>query len=111
MHGKPEKHVFVCTQSRPQGHPFGSCSEAKAVDILNIFNTEVIKRDLGGKVQITSTGCQGGPCSSGPTILVYPEGVKYHGVKSPEDVDAIFEEHLIGNTPVERLMVPKDMWS
>ena len=24
---KPEKHVFICSQARPAGHPRGSCAE------------------------------------------------------------------------------------
>jgi (2Fe-2S) ferredoxin len=107
---KPEKHVFVCTQVREFGHPFGSCSQSKAEDTLMLFMAEVKQRELDGKVQVTNTGCLGGPCAAGPTVLVYPEGVKYHNVKTPEDVAAIFDEHLVGGTPVERLQVPKDMW-
>lgn len=110
MLSKPEKHVFVCMQVREEGHPFGSCSQTKAEDTYLLFMSEVKDRDLGGKVQVTNTGCLGGPCAAGPTVLVYPEGVKYHNVKKPEDITAIFDEHLIGGTPVERLQVPKDVW-
>ena len=42
-------------------------------------------------------------------MLVYPEGVLYSGV-AKEDVAAIFDEHLLGGTPVERLKVPADVW-
>ena len=110
MPGKPEKHVFVCIQQRPEGHPFGSCSQDKAQDIFNKFNTEIIKRDLSGKVQVTGTSCQGGPCKAGPSVLVYPEGVKYKSIRTQEAIDAIFDEHLIGGKPVERLKVPEDVW-
>ena len=34
-----------------------------------------------------------GPCTLGPTVLVYPDGVWYSGVKV-EDVEEIVEEHL-----------------
>ena len=33
----------------------------------------------------------------------------YGGVKK-EDVSAIFDEHLLGGVPVERLKVPADIW-
>jgi len=36
-------------------------------------------------------------------VVVYPEGVMYSGVRK-EDVTEIFESHLIGGTPVERLL-------
>jgi len=61
------------------------------------------------KVQITTTGCLG-PCMAGPTVLVYPEGVMYGGV-TKEDVTTIFEEHLMNNQPVEKLLMPRDIWS
>ncbi len=107
---KPEKHVFVCTQIREEGHPFGSCSQSNAEDTYLMFLNEVRERQLNAKVQVTRTGCLGGPCSAGPTVLVYPEGVKYHNVKTPEDIEAIITEHLIGNVAVERLQVPKEAW-
>lgn len=64
---------------------------------------------LFDKIQITTTGCLG-PCMAGPTVLVYPEGVMYGGV-SKDDVLTIFEEHLLNNKPVEKLQMPKEIWS
>jgi len=110
MAAKPEKHVFVCVQQRPQGHPFGSCAEGGAQDILTLFNQEIIKRDLAGKVMVTGTACQGGPCREGASVLVYPEGIKYRKITSSQDVMAIFDDHLLGDTPVQRLQVPADLW-
>ena len=75
-----------------------------------LFLSEVKERGLDGIVQVTDTGCQGGPCSTGPTVLIYPEGVKYQNVKEPADISAIFDEHLLGDAPVNRLQVPKDVW-
>ena len=107
---KPEKHVFVCTQSREPGHPFGSCAENKAEDTFLLFLDAVKARDLAGRVQVTYSGCLGGPCSEGPTVVVYPDGVKYQDVKTAEDVAAIFEEHLLGGTPVARLQITAEGW-
>jgi (2Fe-2S) ferredoxin len=36
-------------------------------------------------------------------VVVYPEGVWYHGVQL-SDAEAIVREHLIGGRPVERLL-------
>jgi (2Fe-2S) ferredoxin len=60
------------------------------------------------KVAITVTACLG-PCGTGANVLVYPEGVMYGGVKK-EDVGVIFDEHLLGGQPVERLRVPAELW-
>lgn len=106
---KPEKHVFVCTQARPPGHPRGSCSERGCAAVGETFWAEMEKRNLFGKIAVTSSGCFG-PCNLGPNLLVYPEGVMYCGV-SKEDVTEIIEKHLLGNEPVERLLAPADVWS
>lgn len=105
---RPKKHVLVCTQSRPAGHPRGSCGEKGCGEIFNTFLNEFMTRNLWGTYALANTGCLG-TCSQGTAVLVYPEGVMYGGVK-PEDVKAIIEEHLLADTPVERLKVPADVW-
>ena len=107
---KPEKHVFICTQQRPFGHPRGSCAaNHDAFSVFNAFSTEIDQRGLFKNIQITSTGCMG-PCDKGPTILVYPEGIMYSGVK-PADVPTILEQHLLGDEPVTSLLMPPQYWS
>lgn len=73
------------------------------------FLWQTQQRDLFNKVQVTATGCMG-PCSNGPTVLVYPEGIMYGGI-SKEDVATIFDEHLVNDRPVEKLFMSKDFWS
>lgn len=106
---KPEKHVFICFNARPPGHPKGSCSERGAEALLAEFRRLMEERETYGKVAITRTSCLG-PCELGPSVLVYPEGVLYVGVQEA-DVAEIFDEHLIGERPVRRLMAPADIWS
>ncbi len=105
---RPEKHVFVCTQSRPAGHPRGSCAEKGAGDLMGEFGQQFEQKGLWGRFLLTSAGCMGG-CNSGPVVLVYPEGVMYGGV-TKEDVSAIVDDHLLGDKPVERLKVSSEVW-
>ncbi len=105
---KPEKHVFVCTQGRPPGHPRGSCQERGCAEVAEEFWYQFQERNLFGRFAVTNAGCIG-PCPMGPNLLVYPDGVMYSGVRR-EDVAAIIDEHLTGGTPVERLMTPPDIW-
>jgi len=105
---RPEKHVFVCTQNRPQGHPRGSCASSGCADIMNEFMNEIQARNLFEKIALTNTGCMG-PCMMGPSVLVYPEGIMYGKLKK-DDVKTIIEQHLLGGEPVAELMVPAEIW-
>ena len=105
---RPQKHVFVCAQNRPPGHPRGSCGAKGCQEVLDEFMFEFQQRQCFDTVAVTPSGCIG-PCSMGPNVLVYPEGVFYTNVKK-EDVKAIFDEHLLGGAPVERLRAPAEIW-
>lgn len=105
---KPKKHILVCTQARPDGHPRGSCQEKGCVGVFNAFMAQFQNRNLFQDYLLTSTGCLG-PCTAGPSVLVYPEGVMYGGVKM-EDVTTIIDQHLLGDQPVEWLKVPPQVW-
>lgn len=106
---RPEKHVFVCTQQRPQGHPRSSCAEKGCATVMEEFLWQVQQRELFEKIQVTATGCMG-PCSEGSTVLVYPEGVMYSGI-TKENVATIFDEHLLNDEPVESMLISKEFWS
>ncbi|MGB0684389.1 MAG: (2Fe-2S) ferredoxin domain-containing protein [Magnetovibrionaceae bacterium] len=106
---RPEKHVLVCVQGRPPGHPRGSCQATGSADLFAEFMGQMEKRQLWGRFAVTSTGCLG-PCHLGASVLVYPEGIMYGQVK-PEDVNEIFDKHLLEGEPIERLKVPADVWS
>lgn len=105
---RPDKHVFICTQNRPQGHPRGSCGSTGSAEIINEFMNEIQQRNLFDKIAITNTGCIG-PCMMGANVLVYPEGILYGKVKKA-DVKTIIDQHLLGGEPVAELIVPKEIW-
>jgi len=100
------KHVFVCVNQRPPGHPQGSCGERGSREVYQAL-MERLQGDpeLFLSVLVTPTGCLG-PCMMGPTLVVYPEGVWYGNVKV-QDVDDIVSQHLKGGQPVERLVISK----
>lgn len=105
---KPQRHVFVCSQSRPAGHPRGSCAEKGCAAVVDEFMKQWMQRQCFAQVMVTPSGCIG-PCSKGPNVLVYPEGVMYNNV-SAADVAEIFDKHLLGGEVVERLQAPADIW-
>ena len=105
---KPNYHILICTNQRPPGHPRGSCGELNAQVILEKFGMSVEEKGLFGKAIVTATSCRG-PCSVGPVVVVYPDGVWYNKVK-PEDVDEILDQHIGQGKKVERLELPEEMW-
>ena len=93
-----KRHLFVCVNERPEGgRP--ACAAVALVAALQAHVAE--KSELWDQVAITATGCLG-PCFDGPTVVVYPEGVWYAGVRV-QDAGEIVREHLVGGRPVERL--------
>lgn len=60
------------------------------------------RQELWDRVNVTACACLG-PCTDGPSIVVYPEGVWYAGVQVT-DVPEIVESHMLGGKPVERLV-------
>ncbi len=105
---KPKHHIVVCTNTRPPGHPKGSCGEKGAQPVVMKFAEEMEKRGLFGKVVLSGSTCVG-VCSAGTIVIVYPDNVWYQGVK-PEDINDILEQHIQNEKPVERLLIPDSAW-
>src|SRR5512146_2639512 len=100
-----EKHIFICTNQRPTDHPRGSCDPSGGGEMHSVFKAKLAQRRLKAEVRANKAGCLD-QCEHGPTVVVYPEGVWYGGVKV-SDIDEIIESHIIGNKPVERLVIPE----
>jgi (2Fe-2S) ferredoxin len=104
---KIERHFFVCEHERPpQGKP--SCGACGSGAILAALQEGLGHHpELWGRIAITPAGCLG-LCFEGPTLVVYPEGTWYVGVRR-EDVAEIVESHMCRGQVVERLIYrPED---
>lgn len=99
-----ERHVFVCTNRRPDGSPKGCCATKGGEEVRSRFKEALHERGLKGRLRANAAGCLD-TCAFGVSVVVYPEGVWYGGVKV-EDVDEIIDEHLLNGRPVERLRMP-----
>ena len=100
---KPERHIFVCTSSRPNGQQKGFCHTKDGVAVMGKFIEELEERGLSGEVMVSNTGCFG-LCEQGPVVVVYPDNVWYGSV-TIDDVSDILDSHIEGGTPVSHLLL------
>jgi (2Fe-2S) ferredoxin len=100
-----QKHLFICTNRRPDDDPRGCCA-AKGADAVKDRFKEVLKaRGIKGAMRANAAGCLD-QCAMGVTVVVYPDAVWY-GHVTPGDVEEIVERHLLHNEPVERLRIDR----
>ncbi|SRR5579872_1169976 len=99
-----EKHIFICGNQRPEGHPRGCCDPAGQAALQKAFKSKLAERGLKRRVRANQAGCLD-QCEHGPNLVIYPEAVWYGGV-SLADVDEIIDSHILGGRPVERLRLP-----
>jgi (2Fe-2S) ferredoxin len=64
---------------------------------------EVNNRGLAGDVRVNSAGCLDA-CEHGISMVVYPDGIWYGGVKK-EDVGEIIERTIIKGEVIDRLTI------
>src|SRR5690554_5169527 len=89
-------HVLVCADPE--------CISRGALALEDALQDELVAQGLIDEVQVLETSRLGG-CSSGPEIMVYPEGVHYSGL-TEDDIPFLVEEHFLKGRIVERFRVP-----
>ena len=98
-----DKHIFVCENKRPDGHPKGCCADKNSPEVRALFKKRLKELGLNAQIRSNAAGCLDA-CEHGVTVLIYPEQVWYGGV-TLNDVEEILQSHILKNVPVERLKI------
>ena len=82
------------------------CHSSGSLKVYEVLKKSIEDNHMEDEIKLISTGCMG-LCAQGPLMVVYPGRTMYTRVK-PEDVEEIFESHIKGGKPVERLFAVEE---
>lgn len=97
-----QKHIFFCTNNKANGTGCGDISGESGFTFTKMY-LQALDLWGEGKFRASKAGCLG-RCSSGPTCVVYPDGIWYSYLDD-SDIKEIIDKHLLKNEIVDRLKI------
>jgi|TARA_B100000035_G_scaffold127529_1_gene108448 (2Fe-2S) ferredoxin len=100
-----DKHVFCCTNKRPDGHKRGCCADKKSIQLRAYMKKRTKELIDGQQIRINTSGCLD-QCEYGPVMVIYPDNVWY-AYNNEGDIDRIIDNHLRSGKIVADLILKK----
>ncbi|MEM9081062.1 MAG: (2Fe-2S) ferredoxin domain-containing protein [Verrucomicrobiota bacterium] len=99
-----QRHLFLCaTPTKPK-----CCRPEAGAASWQFLKSRLKELNLADPHQLvhrTKADCLR-ICVNGPIAVIYPDRIWYHSC-TPENLERIIQSHLLNNTPVQDLLIPK----